>query len=838
MATKAFPGYVKASDTPLVAIVPKLVYKDPESGQEVGVEISEQMPEITIGRNPGNVVRVNNPSISRQHAKVVYDNGQCTLIDLDSSNGSYINGNRIRTQVLVDGDRIRVGEFPVDYVGLTDGATAEVDQEVIDSVLRGAGAPNGDFRRQTALGGFEAEHEVAEQSGPFGQWGRPPESPQEEEAFNFVDSFAPNEPKVDSGPLTLPDDAILPVSDDSDAELVGDELIMDEDVLPELSFESSEGDADLDTYNAPADEIARNLRHMDNLSGQTFEAEHTEEDSPAHHAGLGGGGKLPEVAVEPVSLDAESIEPLEAPAKANPELESRIKELESERDELLDLLQNRSGDAGGASQVQIDRLRNERDRLIEERRNLKRQISDLQQDLKKAPDAAQFEQMKADLEDAQKQIVALEDDISARADDVQERDDQLAAQETQMEFLQAELDQYRAAAEEGEELGAQLTSARGELTKAREEFEQAAQQITVLQEDLGAAQDEIQQLVGDLEMREQRLAELEAELADTQLALQDATQGFEAATAEVESANARIAELEGQNSELKSELESRPLPDEVEQVVKDLAQTRGQLDSVTAERDKLLETKKNLEGEIADLKKTAKDRDKRYAQMEKELTEVTKERDTLKTEKGAFARETDYLQVERRKLDSELRDLRKQVSKLEKDDKRKKQVFAELSGDLKKLVGENNKLQKTIEDLHKQLDAAPSKDAISEVQSELAAAHKTIKGLEKDTSNLTRELGSIGEERDKLQKDLDAQREELDGLRKTADDEQAARKKLEEDLEKLQAELEEARKAAEGASDGADEIDSVRKKLAEAEQTLAEVILERDKLEDQLKKKK
>ena len=87
-------------------VLPKLIYRDPETDQEMSIEVGPGLPEVTIGRNPGNVLRVNNPSISRRHAKIVFEAGECTLYDLDSSNGSYINGNRIRSQHLQDGDPV------------------------------------------------------------------------------------------------------------------------------------------------------------------------------------------------------------------------------------------------------------------------------------------------------------------------------------------------------------------------------------------------------------------------------------------------------------------------------------------------------------------------------------------------------------------------------------------------------------------------------------------------------------------------------------------------------------------------------------------------------------
>ena len=115
--------------------MPILSYTDPDTGQQVVVEINEEMPEITIGRNPGNIIRINNPSVSRRHTKFVYENGECTLYDLNSSNGTYVNGMRIQNQVLEDGDLVRVGEFPLEYSGGSSEDTSQVDQQqLVDSL--------------------------------------------------------------------------------------------------------------------------------------------------------------------------------------------------------------------------------------------------------------------------------------------------------------------------------------------------------------------------------------------------------------------------------------------------------------------------------------------------------------------------------------------------------------------------------------------------------------------------------------------------------------------------------------------------------------------------------
>jgi DNA-binding winged helix-turn-helix (wHTH) protein len=68
-----------------------------------------QGPNI-IGRDPNASVWLDLPGVSRQHARVVVSGAQVTVVDLESKNGTYVRGERIRAAVTAaDGDEIRVG---------------------------------------------------------------------------------------------------------------------------------------------------------------------------------------------------------------------------------------------------------------------------------------------------------------------------------------------------------------------------------------------------------------------------------------------------------------------------------------------------------------------------------------------------------------------------------------------------------------------------------------------------------------------------------------------------------------------------------------------------------
>src|SRR5579875_3416709 len=79
-------------------------------GIDKGRMFRELATPVTIGREEGNVLRLNDERVSRFHAKVQHDNGEIILTDLESTNGTRVNGNVVQIRRLRPGDRIGVGK--------------------------------------------------------------------------------------------------------------------------------------------------------------------------------------------------------------------------------------------------------------------------------------------------------------------------------------------------------------------------------------------------------------------------------------------------------------------------------------------------------------------------------------------------------------------------------------------------------------------------------------------------------------------------------------------------------------------------------------------------------
>ena len=63
-------------------------------------------------------VVLTDPYLSSKHCVLRYEEGQMTLVDLDSTNGTFVNNNRIVKMSLVDNDSIRVGRTELKFKAL------------------------------------------------------------------------------------------------------------------------------------------------------------------------------------------------------------------------------------------------------------------------------------------------------------------------------------------------------------------------------------------------------------------------------------------------------------------------------------------------------------------------------------------------------------------------------------------------------------------------------------------------------------------------------------------------------------------------------------------------
>ncbi len=78
--------------------------------------------ELTLGRSSSNNIVIKDPYISKNHFKIIKDEENFFIEDLNSSNGTYLNGDKLEdVAILKNNDVIRIGEIEFIFLNKTMG---------------------------------------------------------------------------------------------------------------------------------------------------------------------------------------------------------------------------------------------------------------------------------------------------------------------------------------------------------------------------------------------------------------------------------------------------------------------------------------------------------------------------------------------------------------------------------------------------------------------------------------------------------------------------------------------------------------------------------------------
>jgi len=92
---------------------------------------------VAIGRHDSNDLAFNSRNVSNYHAEILNEGGDLVLHDLGSTNGSYVNEERVKRRKLRHGDRIRIGNNEI-TVRLTQGEAKDVEPSLPDIPKHGS----------------------------------------------------------------------------------------------------------------------------------------------------------------------------------------------------------------------------------------------------------------------------------------------------------------------------------------------------------------------------------------------------------------------------------------------------------------------------------------------------------------------------------------------------------------------------------------------------------------------------------------------------------------------------------------------------------------------------
>lgn len=87
-----------------------------ENGPEAGTEWALEGARTVLGRSDKAGIRIEDPSISAEHAAFEIDEEGFGVRDLASTNGVLVNGKQVLSVALEHGDRVRLGDCELRYV--------------------------------------------------------------------------------------------------------------------------------------------------------------------------------------------------------------------------------------------------------------------------------------------------------------------------------------------------------------------------------------------------------------------------------------------------------------------------------------------------------------------------------------------------------------------------------------------------------------------------------------------------------------------------------------------------------------------------------------------------
>jgi len=123
--------------------MPKLIVTLPD-GSDITNELTEDV--VTIGRLSDNAVQIDDVSVSSHHAEITFSGGHHILTDLNSTNGTRVNGHGFTEGPLHDGDTVRFGKIDARYTSENpDDARPLPEQQAVAAAVAESSSRPEDF---------------------------------------------------------------------------------------------------------------------------------------------------------------------------------------------------------------------------------------------------------------------------------------------------------------------------------------------------------------------------------------------------------------------------------------------------------------------------------------------------------------------------------------------------------------------------------------------------------------------------------------------------------------------------------------------------------------------
>ncbi len=102
-------------------------------------EVQVTKDKTTLGRRPYNDIVIDNLAVSGEHAVLQMVGADVFIEDLNSTNGTYINGKAVKKQLLAHNDTVEIGKYKIKYL-VEDGVDYEKTMIMKPGTMAGPGA--------------------------------------------------------------------------------------------------------------------------------------------------------------------------------------------------------------------------------------------------------------------------------------------------------------------------------------------------------------------------------------------------------------------------------------------------------------------------------------------------------------------------------------------------------------------------------------------------------------------------------------------------------------------------------------------------------------------------
>lgn len=126
-------------------------------------EVQLTKDRTTLGRRPYNDIVIDNLAVSGEHAVLQMTGNEVYLEDLNSTNGTYVNGKAVKKQLLQNSDTVEIGKYKIKYIN--EAASAGFEKTM---VIKAGGAGLAVPPPPAAGPSAAAAAPVAEGAGPSG----------------------------------------------------------------------------------------------------------------------------------------------------------------------------------------------------------------------------------------------------------------------------------------------------------------------------------------------------------------------------------------------------------------------------------------------------------------------------------------------------------------------------------------------------------------------------------------------------------------------------------------------------------------------------------------------